>query len=268
MAGAEVACRSLGGTDVTRDVAAQAVHERLEHFVATMPQPDVDAGWAALVVQLEPPVAPVVPLRRRPRGRRAIVLGVAAAILIGGSALAMVRHAGGGREDRPSGSPASTSPDGAVIGPHVRASLGGSAHRPNAPTSGHGDRNVQPGEAGGRSITGGASVPPTDPAGSRPSQSDPPDTGGQGGGNDGGGNDQGTGNDHGTSDGQGTGNDQGQDTQGNGDGSTGGSSGGDQGSGGGQGSTQRGVGGSGESHGSGGSHEGHGSGGGNGSNAQ
>ena len=70
---------------MTRDASAQAVHERLEHVVATMPEPDVEAGWAALVAQLEPPVAPVVPLHR-PRPYKAIVLGVAAAILIGGSA--------------------------------------------------------------------------------------------------------------------------------------------------------------------------------------
>ena len=52
---------------MTRDPAAQAVHERLENLVADMHEPDIEAGWAALVAQLEPPPAPVVPLRRRPR---------------------------------------------------------------------------------------------------------------------------------------------------------------------------------------------------------
>ena len=38
---------------MTRDVAAQAVHERLEHAVSSMPAFDVDAGWAALASQLD-----------------------------------------------------------------------------------------------------------------------------------------------------------------------------------------------------------------------
>ncbi len=37
---------------MTRDASAQAVHERFEHLVATMPEPDVEAGWSALVAQL------------------------------------------------------------------------------------------------------------------------------------------------------------------------------------------------------------------------
>src|SRR4029077_3103148 len=84
-----------------------------EHLVAPMPEPDVEAGGAALVAQLEPPVAPVVPLRR-PRRAKAIVLGVAAAILIGGSALAMVGH----RAQQAPSAPSDTGSTDGVIGPH------------------------------------------------------------------------------------------------------------------------------------------------------
>jgi len=137
---------------MTRDAAAQAVHERLEHLVTTMSEPDVEAGWAALVVQLEPPVAPVVRLRRRPRSRRTIVLSVAAAMLIAGAALAAVRH--GGTDHRPSGvGPELTSLGGLGMGPHAHPPL--SAPKPGTgPASPSHTRSGA--HDGGSATTGGS----------------------------------------------------------------------------------------------------------------
>jgi hypothetical protein len=199
---------------MTPDAAAQAVHERLEHLVTTMPEPDLEAGWAALVAQLEPPVAPVVPLRRRPKARRAIVLGVAAAVLVAGAAFAAVRH--GGTESRPATVAPRTPPPGrAVWGPHIHLPLFGPhvGNQPASARSGGGNHDVT-GPSGGPTSSG-------DRSGSAPSGSDrhgkthvfhhdaPDDT------------DHGTGND-GTHDDNGNGNNaQGQDTSGNASGSRG-----------------------------------------------
>jgi hypothetical protein len=237
---------------MTRDVAAQAVHERLESLVANMSEPDVEAGWAALVAQLEPPVAPVVPLRRKPRPRRAIVLGVAAAILIGGSALAMVRHGGN------DGQPAAVHPPSAALGrtglgPHTHPSLAGphSTHQAGPPGPGDhhkGRAGSTTGSTSSGDRSGGATSGSSGDHTSHKTHHDSP--------ND---TDHGTGNDVHGDNGQGN-NTQGQDTQG--DGSTGGS-GNDQGSGGGQGSSSRGTHptGGGEHPTGGGSDGGHGSGG-------
>jgi hypothetical protein len=216
---------------MTRDVAAQAVHERLESLVATMSEPDVEAGWAALVAQLEPPVAPVVPLRRKPRPRRAIVLGVAAAIFIGGSALAMVRHGGNDGPPAPV-HPPSTAPGRVGLGPHVHPSLSGprSTHTGRPPGStGSRHQGVAGSTTGSTSSSdrsGGATSGSSGDHTTHPSHHDSP--------ND---TDHGTGNDVHGDNGQGN-NTQGQDGQG--DGSTAGS-GNDQGSGGGQGSSNRGT---------------------------
>ena len=216
---------------MTRDVAAQAVHERLESLAAAMPAPDIEAGWAALVTQLEPPVAPVVPLRRRPRPRRAIVLGVAAAILIGGSALAMVRH--GGNNGQQAVHPPAVALGHLVQGPHTHPPFSGPrwANHGTSPgsTDGHHRGTTGP-TVGSTSLndgSGGLTSGSSDGNGGTHSfhHDSANDT------------DHGTGNDVHGDNGQGN-NTQGQDTQG--DGSTGGS-GGDQGSGGGQGSGNRGT---------------------------
>jgi hypothetical protein len=213
---------------MTRDVAAQAVHERLESMVATMSEPDVETGWVALVAQLEPPVAPVVPLRRKPRPRRAIVLGVAAAIFIGGSALAMVRHGGNDGPPTPV-HPPSTAPGRVGLGPHVHPSLSGprSTHtgRPPGSTSSRhqGGAGSTTGSTSSSDRSGGAT---SGSSGDHTTHHDSP--------ND---TDHGTGNDVHGDNGQGN-NTQGQDGQG--DGSTAGS-GNDQGSGGGQASSNRGT---------------------------
>jgi hypothetical protein len=218
---------------MTRDASALAVHERLEHLVSTMPEPDVEAGWAALVAQLEPPVAPVVPLRR-PRPYKAILLAVAAAILIGGSALAMVGH---GEAPQLPATPGVGSPGG-TVGPHTHPAFSGAppAQQPTPPErsgshggTGHAGDSTPP--SGG---SGDGSTRTSQPA--SPPHKDSPDDTDHGTGNDGSHDDNGQGN-----------NTQGQDTQGNSGGSGGGppgpggssghsGGGGDQGSNGGQGS--------------------------------
>ena len=214
---------------MTRDVAAQAVHERLEHFVTSMPEPDIEAGWAALVAQLEPPVAPVVPLRSRPRPRRALVLGVAAAILIGGSALAMVRHGGNHPDQHTPSQPGVTAPGRVGMGPHAHPALSGPlSHHQGVPVGSGANPKGGTGPAGGTTSSGGSSSGTHGNGDSHAFHHDSPSDTDHGTGNDGTNGDNGQGN-----------NTQGQDTQGNG--STGGS-GNDQGSGSGQ-ASNRGTGG-------------------------
>ena len=218
---------------MTRDPAAQAVHERLEHLATTMSEPDLEAGWAALVAQLEPPVAPVVPLRRRPKPRRAIVLGVAAAMLIAGAAFAAVRH--GGADGRPTSVGPVTTPPGRVgMGPHTHPPLA----RPRAASRPTPSRSRTTHHDGGTSTTGGSTSSGYRSGGASSASHhqgkthtfhhDSSDDTDHGTGNDGTHNDNGQGN-----------NAQGQDTQGNENGSSGGS-GQDQ-SGSGQGSSNRGT---------------------------
>jgi hypothetical protein len=205
---------------MTRDVAAQAVHERLEHLASSMPEPDLDAGWAALAAQLEPPVAPVIPLRR-PRHRRAVVLGVAAAMLLASGALAMVRHGGGAQGSSERSGRAR--PSLLRLGPRVHPPFAGppADHRsaPSNDVGGHQDHR------GGGTVSSGGQPSSSDPSGGTSSGSthggthafhhDSPDD-----------TDHGTGND-GTHDDNGQGNDaQGQDSQGQGSQGNEGSSGG------------------------------------------
>jgi hypothetical protein len=212
---------------MTRDPASQAVHERLEHAVSSMPAFDVDAGWAALAAQLEPPVAPVIPLRRH-RPRRVLALAVAAAVFVGGSALAMVRHGG---VPSISIAPVATLPgSGLVVGPHVHGAFSGA---PPAPP-GHVEGNGGGGGGGGGQEPSGTGSPGGDSGGSTPSggsgdqggsggsgapNQDSPDDTDHGSGNDGQHDDNGQGNDA-----------QGQDSQGSGNGGgQGGGNGGSQG---------------------------------------
>jgi hypothetical protein len=67
-----------------------AVHDRIVEAVASTPIPGVEAGWAALVLQLDTPRAGVVPIRRATKRGRVVALAVAAALLLAGSALAVV----------------------------------------------------------------------------------------------------------------------------------------------------------------------------------
>jgi hypothetical protein len=185
---------------MTRDPAAQAVHERLENAAASMQAFDVDAGWSALAAQLEPPIAPVIPLRRR-RPRRAMALGVAAAIVVGGSALAAVRH---GATSAESVVPAVVGPGSAlVVGPHVHGAFSGapaaSSEEPekDAPAAGGQDRpQSPPPQAGdtthGSQPSGGADA--SDAPRGGPNQ-DSPDDIDHGSGNDGQHDDNGGGND-------------------------------------------------------------------------
>ncbi len=211
---------------MTRDAAAQAVHERLEHAVSSSPAFDVEAGWAALAAQLEGPIAPVIPLRRR-RPRRTVALAVAAAVFIGGSALAMVRHSG---SPGLSIAPVATLPaTGLVTGPHVHAPFSGAPPVDGAPagpdgTNGGGTGGGSPSEPSGSGSTGdlsqGGSAGGSGSSGS-PNQ-DSADDIDHGGGNDGQHDDNGGGNDAGGSSQRGGG---------NGDPGSGGSQGSPQGNG-------------------------------------
>lgn len=216
---------------MTRDAAAQAVHERLEHAVSEMPAFDVEAGWASLAAQLEGPVAPVIPLRRRRPGR-VLTLAVAAAIFVGGSAFAMVRHHVA--PESALGPPASATPSssGFVTGPHVHPAFTGAppvtdpsppeTHAPNAPDGGTQHvASSTPTSTGEGTSDGGSGHH------NGPTHVDAPDDTDHGTGNDGQHDDNGKGNDA-----------QGQDQGGNGGGNQ--SSGG-QSSGGGQSSSDRGA---------------------------
>ena len=211
---------------MTPDPASQAVHERLEHAVSSMPAFDVDAGWAALASQLEPAVAPVIPLRRR-RPRRVLALAVAAAVFVGGSALAMVRHGG-----MPSISiaPVTTVPGSGLVGPHIHGAFSGAPPAPDRVGGngggGGGGSSQEPsgtgsagGGSGGSASTGGSGDQGGSGGSGGPNQDAPDDTD-HGSGNDGQHDDNGQGNDA-----------QGQDSQGGGgnDGSQGGGNGGNQG---------------------------------------
>jgi hypothetical protein len=211
---------------MTRDAAAQAVHERLEHAAASSPAFDVEAGWAALSAQLEGPIAPVIPLRRR-RPRRTVALAVAAAVFIGGSALAMVRHSGA---PGLSIAPIATLPaSGPVTGPHVHPAFSGAPPVDGAPagpdgTSGGGAGGGSPSDPSGSGSTGGSSQEGSGggSGGSGGPNQDSPDDIDHGGGNDGQHDDNGGGNDaNGSSQGGG----------GNGDPGSGGGQGGSHGNG-------------------------------------
>jgi hypothetical protein len=220
---------------MTREPAAQAVHERLEYLAAAMPEPDIEAGWAVLVAQLEPPVAPVVPLQRRHRRWRGGVIGIAAAVLIAGAAFAAVHQ---DSADQRSASAGSTVTSGhPVVGSRAHPTLSGPPPTPHTgPTDGsdHHGGGTSSTDGGSTESSGGSGDAPSGPTHheTRPAHHDSPDD-----------TDNGTGND-GTHDDNGQGNNtQGQDTQG--DGNSSGGSGNEQGSGGGQGSGDRGTHGSG-----------------------
>jgi len=217
---------------MTRDVAAQAVHERLEHLAAGMPQPDLDAGWAALAAQLEPPVAQVIPLRR-PRHRRIVVLGVAAAMLAASGAFAMVRHGGDEAEGSP-GRSSATAPLFLRVGPRVHPPFmgpppAGDGTGPSRASAGQHDGTTPPADdrpSSSAGSSGGTSAGSTQHGNTHPFHHDAADDTDHGTGNDGTHDDNGQGNDTGGQDSQG------QDSQG-GSGSSGGA-GNDQGSAGGQ----------------------------------
>lgn len=173
-----------------RDPAAVLVHERLQQAVSSMRAPDIEAGWAALAAQLEPPLAPVVPLRKPSRGR-IVVLAVAAALLLAGSAFAAVSHFGNGRADLhvPSIAPINRP----VTGPHIHEPFAGPPRDPR-PSGGHHDGGHHPAgpsagptDGGGTSTVGGSGDGASKPG-------DDPNDRDQGTGNDGQHNDHGGGN--------------------------------------------------------------------------
>lgn len=83
----ELSSQELASRHGAEASSMAAVHERLA-FVALRPAPDAEAGWAALVQKLEDhPIAPVVELK--PSRRKAALLAIAAAMMLGGTALAL-----------------------------------------------------------------------------------------------------------------------------------------------------------------------------------
>jgi hypothetical protein len=161
-----------------------AAEERLQRLASAMPAPDVEAGWAALSAQLEPPLAKVIPLRRRRFGRP-IALAAAAALLVAGSALAAVTRAGADRAEAP---PVVASDGGVWSGARLHAPFSGPPVRTTSTDSkGSAPRAGQTRDAapGGTSAPGG---------GAGNAQDDPNDRD-QGTGNDGRHDDHGGGND-------------------------------------------------------------------------
>jgi hypothetical protein len=123
---------------MTRDAASQAVHERLERAASSMPAFDVEAGWASFAAQLEGPIAPVIPLRRR-HPRRVVALAVAAALVIGGSALAMVRNPDAPGLSIAQIAPVATPPSaGLVTGPHSHPAFSGAPPTDSPDPTDHG----------------------------------------------------------------------------------------------------------------------------------
>jgi hypothetical protein len=184
---------------MTRDVAAQAVHERLEHAASAVSF-DVEAGWASLAAELDGPIAPVIPLRRR-RPRHVLTLGVAAAILIGGAALAMVRNPGAPELSLQPAIPIVTLPSGGVVtGPHTHPAFSGAPPAPDQAPSGTdqgtNSTNSTPGDPPSTSGSGGDGSTSQGSGGtSDPSHVDSPDDIDHGTGNDGKHDDNGQGND-------------------------------------------------------------------------
>jgi hypothetical protein len=181
---------------MTRDVAAQAVHERLEHAASAVSF-DVEAGWASLAAELDGPNAPVIQLRRR-RPRHVVALGVAAAILVGGAALAMVRNPGAPGLSLQPAIPIVTLPSGGVVtGPHTHPAFSGAPPAPDqAPSGTDQGTNSSPGDPPSTSGTGGDGSTSQGSGGtSDPTHVDSPDDIDHGTGNDGKHDDNGQGND-------------------------------------------------------------------------
>jgi hypothetical protein len=168
-----------------------AVEERLRRMAEQLPTPDVEAGWAALSASLEPPLAKVIPLRRRSLGRPVAL--AAAALLVAGSALAAVTHRTGQAQHL---APAPSSIGYVHVGPHLHEAFAGPgtsglADRPSTkPARGSTDPSGTTTAPSGTSADG---IGGTGGAGHTKPQDDPNDRD-QGVGNDGQHNDHGVGN--------------------------------------------------------------------------
>jgi len=176
------------------DPAVVLVHERLEQAVSAMRAPDVEAGWAALSALLDEPIAPVVPFRKPKRGRT-VVLAVAAAMMLAGSAFAAVAHFGDGHTDRiaPSVRPVHAP----TTGPHAHAPFAGPQRGSQPAGHHHGDgpgTDTVGATGSGSSSSGGSTTGSGDRGGSTSKPGDDPNDRDQGSGNDGPHNDHGGGN--------------------------------------------------------------------------
>jgi hypothetical protein len=243
----EVSRQELMAAHGPEAVALADLHERMHATLGT--SFDEDAGWSRVVEGMET-AATVTTIRRSRRPRSVVALAVAAALTIGGSALAAVevevrRHAGSeastvpahtegpGVASEPLAAPVpdgdqagtateTTSTDGTGRGASIDNGGGGSGAdaNPAADSAVPGENATSSGESDDHGTSSGGS------GSEHGSSGDGDDEGSSGGGNDqgsgdgSGGNDQGTsGNDddHGNSGGSGSGGD--DNDQGSGDGS-------------------------------------------------
>jgi hypothetical protein len=169
-----------------------AAEQRLQRMASDMSAPDVDAGWTALAAKLEPPLAQVIPLRRRSLGRP-IALAAAATLLVAGVAFAAVGH---DRSDAEHVAPVVSieAPGRAFDGPHAHPPFQGPPATPNrhthVPTGDPTGATEPPAKGGGSTGTEGSGDGRAAPS---KHQDDPNDLD-QGTGNDGQHNDHGGGN--------------------------------------------------------------------------
>ena len=177
---------------MTLEPTMLAAEQRLQRMASGIPAPDVDAGWAALSAKLEPPLATVIPLRRRSFGRP-IVLAAAATLLVAGSAFAAIGHGGGASEHVAPVAPVEA-PGPAFGGRHAHAPFQGPPATPNVhtavPTGDPTGLTAPPVESGGSTGTQSSGDGRAAPS---KHQDDPNDLD-QGTGNDGQHNDNGGGN--------------------------------------------------------------------------
>jgi hypothetical protein len=195
---------------MTLEPSMLAVEQRLQRLASEMPPPDVEAGWAALSAMLEPPLAPVIPLRRRSFGRP-IALAAAAALLVAGSAFAAVTR-GDPQTHHLSPLVPIELPGVAFSGPHLHAPLSGPPAVPTKDEPGRSakDTNVGAPTAGGTSDGGSTTTDGSGATSDHTKAQDDPNDLDQGTGNDGQHNDHGGGN-NGTEDSQARGQGNGQD---------------------------------------------------------
>jgi hypothetical protein len=169
-----------------------AVHERLERMASSMTAPDIEAGWSAVAAALAPPLAQVVPLPRRSRGRVVLLVAAAALLVTGGAFAAVMAH---GETPRHVAPPVSTVEVGVpAAGPHLHPVFGGPGAS-TGPTTGTPGRDgaAEAGSQGSANGPGSSSAPAQGQhEGGAP---DDPNDRDQGQGNDGAHNDRGGGND-------------------------------------------------------------------------
>ena len=118
------------GNDVR---SLMAVHERITALAGATPSPDADPGWESLAPKLDAHVVRLGPATPRRRRRRVVTVALAAALTLGGSALAAVGpRVLGGHE--PNGRPEPAGADVSRSSPTGVETLGPSPSGSHAPT--------------------------------------------------------------------------------------------------------------------------------------